>query len=163
MKYSNIQFFTIVLTCMLALSACDTSRKALGLERNNPNEFAVVTHHPLTFPPNGLALPTPTPGVQKIDERHPQMAARSAILGKSTIEKSKPASKGEVTLLAKAGAENRHDNIRTLVDEEARVASKKEESFIRDLLDINKKPGKVINPVEENKKLNGKEMPSDIS
>ena len=64
MKF-NIKIFLLI--SILILSACQTVKDGLSLEkRNNPDEFLVQKKNPLILPPNYNELPIP--GDQNISE-----------------------------------------------------------------------------------------------
>ncbi|MBK5955442.1 hypothetical protein CCR92_15760, partial [Rhodospirillum rubrum] len=46
----------------LALSGCSNAKKSLGLDRQPPDEFKVVTRAPLAMPPD-FNLRPPQPGI----------------------------------------------------------------------------------------------------
>ena len=60
--------FPVLLMAVLALSACDSAKKQLGIERQAPDEFAVVKRAPLAMPPDYTLRP-PTPGAQRPQEQ----------------------------------------------------------------------------------------------
>lgn len=64
-------FSIFFLIPLLALGACGTLRTISGLEKNSPDEFAVVTRPPLIIPPEYTLTP-PEPG-----EARPQNLASS--------------------------------------------------------------------------------------
>ena len=49
------------------LSACDSFKKAIGLEKTSPDEFAVESRAPLTIPPD-FDLRPPQPGAVRPQE-----------------------------------------------------------------------------------------------
>jgi hypothetical protein len=51
----------------MALSACDSFKRAIGIERTSPDEFAVESRAPLTIPPD-FALRPPAPGAGRPQE-----------------------------------------------------------------------------------------------
>ena len=53
--------FIIALGLTLALSACSNIKQTLGLVKQGPDEFTVITRAPLTVPPN-FELTPPKPG-----------------------------------------------------------------------------------------------------
>lgn len=152
-----------VVCTTVMLTGCENPKKILGLERNKPDEFTVIKQAPLTMPPNYQDLPTPTPGMDKKDHSASRDSAKRIIFGEAGIDQGTK-SEGEIALLQKAGVEKRDLAIRQQVNSEARLAAKGNESFVRDLLAFKKdKLGKVIDPRVENRALNGKEHPSEVS
>src|SRR5579883_3576565 len=67
----------------LALAGCDSARKALGLGKNAPDEFQVVTHAPLSMPPDFNLVP-PKPGEPRPQEASSQQQAQTALLSNAT-------------------------------------------------------------------------------
>ncbi|MEN8236347.1 MAG: DUF3035 domain-containing protein [Pseudomonadota bacterium] len=158
--------FIFLSASVLVLTGCDKTREALGLERNTPDEFTVQPSQGLVVPPNMKELPTPSPGAPRPHETTPKDQARNAIMSgvsRTVAVDTSDKSKGEIALLQKAGAlEDRDPQIRETINREARVDSAQQDSFIKDILSVDRKePGKVIDPQEEHQRLTGKELPSD--
>jgi hypothetical protein len=160
-KKYNLSSTALLALTGLTLIGCDTTREALGLKRNQPDEFTVLQTAPLTLPPNFNDLPMPKPGVDRPQEPSSREKAREALLKNTELNPGFEAHKtsgGETAILNKAGAQEALPDIRQKVDKEANVESKEQESFIKDITSFGKKkPGKVIDPVEENKNLNNKD------
>src|SRR5579871_6018174 len=93
-----------VVVAALALSGCGGARRALGLQKTAPDEFAVVNHGPLVMPPD-YDLRPPVPGADRPQELPASEQARSVLLGRAKLDalRKQGLSKGEVGLLAKAG------------------------------------------------------------
>src|SRR5690242_11206834 len=98
---SDILVATTVVAAALALGACQSTKRALGLTKNTPDEFAVVSHGPLVMPPD-FNLRPPVPNADRPQELPPDEQARASLVGRQKMEslKSKGMSKGEVALLA---------------------------------------------------------------
>lgn len=113
-KSSAILIAVLVATTSLSLSACSQGvKKTLGMQRNMPDEFAVVERAPLTLPPN-YDLAPPQPGAARPQESAPVNTARGLIL---RSEPSAPKaiaglSGAENALLNKAGTSTADQNIR---------------------------------------------------
>lgn len=102
-------------TTALGLSACGQGvKKTLGLQRNVPDEFAVVERAPLTLPPN-YDLAPPEPGAARPQESAPVNTARGLILRSEPTEPKAVAglSGAENALLNKAGTRQADPNIRS--------------------------------------------------
>src|SRR5690625_1857234 len=72
---------TLMICCglALALSACgDNVRRSLGLTKQSPDEFRVVSRAPLSVPPS-FNLRPPAPGAQRPQEATPREEARQAV------------------------------------------------------------------------------------
>jgi len=118
----------IVATALVAavgLTACTSTRKALGMNKVTPDEFRVVTKAPLVVPPD-YALRPPAPGKPRPQELQPESAARNALLGQREAEAR---TDGEKLLVAKAGADKADPLIRYVVDDEFGDVAHKEKSF----------------------------------
>jgi len=118
----------IVATALVAavgLTACQSTRKSLGMTKVTPDEFRVVTKAPLVVPPD-YALRPPAPGKPRPQELQPESAARTALVGAREAEVR---SDGEKLLVAKAGADKADPLIRYVVDDEFGDVAHKEKSF----------------------------------
>lgn len=106
-------------------SGCQSTQKALGLEKSAPDEFRVITKAPLVVPPD-YALRPPRPGDARPGPADANAAsARAAVFGTDIGAK---ASEGEKLLVAKAGASAVDPTIRQSVDfEGAAIVHKSDE------------------------------------
>src|SRR6201989_2627872 len=102
------------LVAAAGLSACTSTRNALGMNKVTPDEFRVVTKAPLVVPPD-FSLRPPAPGKPRPQELQPESAARTALLGQ---QEGAARSDGEKALVAKAGGEKADPLIRYVVDDE---------------------------------------------
>ena len=71
----------LAVTCLVsafAISGCSDFRRAVGIERSAPDEFAVESRAPLTIPPD-FDLRPPQPGAARPQESPPAERARKAI------------------------------------------------------------------------------------
>jgi len=96
--------------------------EALGLGKNPPDEFAIVTKAPLAIPPD-YALRPPQPGASPRQSRSAQELAASALYGQGGDVSSRAlgqpgGSSGEAALLANAGASNASPEVRKLIESE---------------------------------------------
>jgi hypothetical protein len=62
----------------LMIAGCSDLKKAIGLERTPPDEFAVESRAPLTMPPD-FNLRPPQPGAARPQEKSPDQQARQVI------------------------------------------------------------------------------------
>ena len=118
----------IVATALVAavgLTACQSTRKSLGMTKVTPDEVRVVTKAPLVVPPD-YALRPPAPGKPRPQELQPESAARNALLGAREAEGR---TDGEKLLVAKAGADKADPLIRYVVDDEFGDVAHKEKGF----------------------------------
>lgn len=140
----------------LTLSGCGGgARKMLGLEKQAPDEFTVVSRAPLTVPPDFKMRP-PEPGATRPQEGTTADQARSALTGvRSQTYARAGMSPGEQALLKESGAGSAPPDIRTLVNKESSVLAEEEKSFT-DRLVFWRDPeaaGTVVNAAEEAKRL----------
>ncbi len=106
---------TILISLMVGsviLTGCSSVSKGLGLHKNVPNEFNILTKPPLVIPPEYNLRP-PKTGELNVEEKYATVAARKALLG--DIDPAKP-SQGEAVLIAKAGAGRANPAVRVLID-----------------------------------------------
>jgi hypothetical protein len=147
----------------LALGGCGEARKAIGWDKNPPDEFRVVTRAPLSVPPE-FGLRPPTPGAPRPQEGSTADQARNAVTGNRTaaVGRTPPAatavsrqSPGESALLARAGADRADPAIRTTVDREAAALSDADRSFTDKLVfwRQSEPPGTVVDAEREAKRL----------
>ncbi|HMH65283.1 MAG TPA: DUF3035 domain-containing protein, partial [Rhizomicrobium sp.] len=101
--------------CVMALTACEDLRKAAGLNKKSPDEFAVTTKAPLVIPPD-FNLKPPAPGQEPANQIEPTQAAQNALFNTdpATAAAALPAtmSPGERYLLAYARVQDADPAIR---------------------------------------------------
>ena len=106
------------------LVGCQSTSKALGLTKNAPNEFNILTKAPLVIPPEYNLRP-PRIGESSSENNYTQQAAREALIG--NIDVAEP-SRGEVVLMTKAGVGRANQEIRLEIDGQNSV-ERKSDSF----------------------------------
>jgi len=122
-----------------SLGGCGNAEKALGLDREAPDEFAVVTRAPLSLPPEYNLRP-PRPGATRPQEMTTRDQARRVVTGaagrENALLEAMPAgaTQGERALLQKAGTDQAVANIRQIVDEETSALAREGEGFAEALL-----------------------------
>ncbi len=145
----------------LALSACENVRSELGLTKQSPDEFRVVSRAPLSLPPE-FTLRPPEPGTVRPQEGSPQQQAKRAVFRAEapgeTLDERIPAdgrSVGERSLLMAAGADKAEPGIRQIVDRETGRLNEENESFVNDLVFWRDQPppGEVIDAEGESQRL----------
>lgn len=122
---TRVSTFLLIGAAGLALTACNSASRALGVSKVTPDEFRVVTKAPLVVPPD-YALRPPSPGEPRPQELQPESAARQALLGQ---QRAQTRSEGENLLVAKAGADRADPLVRYVVDDEFGDIAHKERSF----------------------------------
>ena len=142
------------LTAMLPLTACSSSKakKALGVGRQSPDEFAVVERAPLTLPPSYQLTP-PQPGAPRPQETSTTEQARALITGDAAI-KTAGMSSAEATLVQKAGGGDANPEIRSVLNNEYGVvpegaASDRTIDKLNPFSDGDPTKGKILDPTEE--------------
>lgn len=104
----------------VALSGCASASKSLGLTKDAPNEFNILTNAPLIVPPEYNLRP-PSPGESSLLDNYSQKAAREALLG--DVDPTEP-TRGEIVLLTRAGAGRADQEIRLKIDGQNSVERK---------------------------------------
>ena len=129
-------------------------REELGLGKNPPDEFTVVTRAPLIVPP-GYTLRPPAPGAARPQEAPPRERAKAALYGgASKLGATARQSAGERALLTRVGTADTDPNIRQILNEDnARYAA--DESFVDSLLSWQKKgpPDDIVDAAKEDQRL----------
>ena len=78
-------------TSALLMSGCTDLRRAIGLEKTSPDEFAVESRAPLTIPPD-FELRPPQPGASRPQEKSADQQAKQVIEQAGPGEPGKQAS-----------------------------------------------------------------------
>lgn len=121
--------------CVLALNACSTAKKQLGLTHKAPDEFAVVKRAPLEMPPQYSALPVPQPGAPRPQEMATDEQARQAMFGEDKpVEAAVTPTTAENILLQQAGGGESLPGIRAIVNQETDNLAPREKPVAERLL-----------------------------
>jgi hypothetical protein len=121
----------VVLAIAAQGAACTSGvQRALGMEKNQPDEFAVVRRAPLVRPPEYNLRP-PRPGEARPQELQPQQQAQAAIFGESLDPED---ASGEALFLERAGALYVEDSVRALVDAEESAIVRKSPEVVEHIL-----------------------------
>lgn len=146
----------------LMVGGCSSVRETLGLSKQSPDEFKVVSRAPLSMPPD-YNLKPPTPGAPRPQEGTPRDQAQQAVLGIAPDyippigegEADSAQSAGESALLQSAGGTGIDPNIRLLVDSET-AEDQANSQTLADSLTFWKDPepyGDVVDAAAEQKRL----------
>jgi hypothetical protein len=146
----------------LATGGCSNIKETLGLSKQSPDEFKVVSRAPLSMPPD-YNLKPPTPGAPRPQEGTPRDQAQQAVLGLAPDaippigegESDTAQSSGESALLQSAGASGVDPNIRQLVDTET-SEDEANSKTLADSLIFWRDPepyGEVVDPQAEQKRI----------
>lgn len=104
----------------MALTGCASAGNALGLSRDAPNEFNILTNAPLIVPPEYNLRP-PAPGESNLDNNYSQRSAREALMGE--IDPTEP-TQAEIVFLTRAGVGRADPEIRLRIDGQNSVERK---------------------------------------
>src|SRR5579883_1148160 len=147
----------------LALGGCSAFENLGGAKKVSPDEFKIVSHSPLTMPPNAELRP-PRPGEPRPQETSPADQAKEALsptlAGRvqaqaKTPPTGAPGDASEASLVAKASAGGVDPNIRSQVNQDTRVLAAKDDTFIDSLIFWQDKPppGVILDPAKEQQRL----------
>jgi len=150
----------------LMLGGCSAFENLGGGKKVSPDEFKIVSHSPLTMPPNAELRP-PRPGEPRPQETSPADQAKEALSpamagrvqananANAAPRTGTPGDASEAALVAKAGAGGIDPNIRSQVNRDTRVLAEKDNSFIDSLIFWQDKPtpGVIIDPAKEQQRL----------
>lgn len=136
---------------VLATAACQDLRRNLGLDRNPPDEFRIVSRAPLSVPPD-FAMRPPAPGTPRPQEPAQVDRARQALLGPGQRPNAGPQG-GERALLNRAGADRADPNIRDQVNREAGQTDLGDQTLLERLVTGGTPPGTVVDPAREAQRL----------
>jgi hypothetical protein len=153
---SNVKTSVLILMALLSLSSCDDTKRALGIDKSIPDEFAVVRRAPLVMPPN-FNLRPPAPGSERPQEGTSSEQAFSALVGRNRLDgyRVRGFSAGEVEFLALAGADIIVPNIREKVDRETSAFASENKNFTEKLIFWSKDQGldQPLDPIKERQRL----------
>jgi hypothetical protein len=130
-------------------------------KKTAPDEFKIVSHSPLTMPPNADLRP-PRPGEPRPQETSPADQAKEALsptlAGRVQQQASAPARSGdasEQSLIAKASKGGVDPNIRSSVNRDTRTIADNNKSFIDSLIfwQDTPPPGVILDPAKEQQRL----------
>ena len=144
----------IIVSALGALtSGCSSTSKVLGLTKQSPNEFNILTKAPLVVPPEYNLRP-PAAGASSAENNYTQEAARKALIG--DIDSAEP-TRGEIVLMTKAGVGRANQEIRVEIDGQNSV-ERKTSSFTDRVLFWNNgkytpRDGTPLDPETEAKRL----------
>ncbi len=143
--------------CALSLVSCSNAKEQLGLNKQAPDEFAVVKRAPLEMPRDYDRLPPPRPGAGRPQERKPVDEARQTVFG-DALRGETNVSGSESSLLDEAKAYEADPEIRQVIDQEAAEAAEKERPVADRLLNWassggTETPAAVVDPEKEVRRL----------
>jgi hypothetical protein len=162
----------LVFGAALILSSCgDSTKRALGLVRQSPDEFTVVKRAPLSQPPD-FRLRPPRPGAEQPGVATPREQARQVIFRGERSNSTASARRnqgpprtaapqgevsrtttGESAFLARAGADNVAPDIRRKIDRESAALADANLDFVQKLLNFNPDIDDVVDAPAESRRL----------
>jgi hypothetical protein len=163
---SSLMRIITTLCCVTLLSACSGNVKEnLGLKKQAPDEFKVVSNQPLSIPPD-FRLPEPVPGASRPQQVDLDKQAEALLFGKGEevvltsttgVEVSSLTSTGETALLSQAGVEKADPRIRQILTEEEQIlrVEKEESGFFSQLFTKNKVGDPELNATAEKDRIAG--------
>jgi hypothetical protein len=138
--------------CAVALMGCADLRKAAGLNKKSPDEFAVTTKAPLVIPPD-FNLRPPTPGAPPANTLDPSSNAEAALFNNTDVQTVANGMRGNYTpgekmLLANAKVQVADPGIRARLNADQRASIQNaDRSFTDRLLStpVTADNGKAVN------------------
>ncbi len=127
---------------------CTSTAAVLGVKKNAPNEFNILTKAPLAVPPEYNLRP-PQAGAINVEEKYSTAQARAALIGE--IDPAKP-SQGENLLIAKAGGLSADPIVRAVINGQNSI-ERKTPGFSAALL-ADPRAAKPLDPDLEAQRLN---------
>ena len=160
MRQINLKPATFIALAAFALGGCSLFDNLGGAKKVSPDEFKIVSHSPLTMPPNAELRP-PRPGEPRPQETLPSDQAREA-LSPSLAGRPRSGTAGavapstpEAALVARASKGGVDPNSRSTVNTDSRVLADKDNTFIDSLIfwHDTPPPGVVLDPAKEQQRL----------
>ncbi len=162
----------LMIGAALILASCgDSTKRALGLARTSPDEFAVVKRAPLSQPPD-FKLRPPRPGADRPGVASTREQARQAIFRGEEPTATRTAQRnegprttaspqgavsrftpGETAFLARAGADDVEPDIRTKVDRESALLAEADLNFVQRLLNFEPDVDELVDAPAEARRL----------
>ncbi|MBS0220994.1 MAG: DUF3035 domain-containing protein [Proteobacteria bacterium] len=158
---------TLLALGAMTLGGCSAFENFGGQKKVSPDEFKIVSHSPLTMPPNADLRP-PRPGEPRPQEITPADQAKEALSPTMAgrVQQQQAAKEGaagdasERSLVAKASKGGVDPNIRSEVNRETRTLADQDKGFMDSLIFWQKSPppGTIIDPTKEQQRLRGAEV-----
>jgi hypothetical protein len=162
MRRTSLTPVALIAIVPLALGGCSAFENLGGGKKVSPDEFKIVSHSPLTMPPNAELRP-PRPGEPRPQEVTPADQAKEALspalAGRVQDRVSGKPQTGpggaEQALVSKASAGGVDPNIRGVVNKDTKTLSDSNKTFIDSLIFWQEKPpsGTIIDPSKEQQRI----------
>lgn len=148
----------------LMLGGCGAFDNFGGSKKVSPDEFKIVSHSPLTMPPNAeLRPPRPgearpqevTPADQAKEALSPALAARTQQRINAGPNAPRTATSAEQSLVARAGQGGLDPEIRSRVNQDTKTLGDSDKSFIDSLIfwQDSPPPGVLVDPAKEQQRI----------
>ena len=155
----------LVALSTLMLGGCGMFENLGGAKKVSPDEFKIVSHSPLTMPPNAELRP-PRPGEPRPQEVTPADQAKEALSPalaarpqrNQVMTGTAPATgrtSAEASLVQKAGGGSADPNIRSRVNTDTKTINDSDKTFIDSLIFWQDTPpsGVVLDPSKEQQRI----------
>ena len=168
MRRTRLITLCLVALGPIALGGCSMLENIGGGKKVSPDEFKIVSHSPLTMPPNAELRP-PRPGEPRPQEVTPADQAKEALSPALAGRAQRPTGPGggppppatagsEQALVQKAGqsaGSGIDPNIRSRVNQDTKTLNDNDKSFVDSLIfwQSAQPPGVVIDPTKEQQRL----------
>ena len=157
MRRTHTQTLALVALAAVTLGGCSAFENLGGAKKISPDEFKIVSHSPLTMPPNAELRP-PRPGEPRPQETSPADQAKEALspaMAARVQQRGAVPDAAERSLVARATQGGLDPNIRSQVNRDTRTIAEADKSFIDSLIFWQDKPppGVVIDPAKEQQRL----------
>lgn len=152
----------VTISALMALTACSSVRKGLGIDRSAPDEYAVTPSQvALEMPPDFYTLPAPQPGAPRPQEIPHDHQARELLTGGSGyVPSGHHHSPGVEAFMNEAGVTSGNEQVRYELDQEADVNKRKGGNLMQQLGIKERQPGDVLKPTEEQARLQKSGVPT---
>ena len=140
-KKMELKIFRTLISAILLfpfVAGCGEMRSTLGLNKQAPDEFTVLSQAPLSMPPN-FALRAPALGVERAKKVSKMNDVKRVILKNNSSANTSPVSSvtgslGEKNLRRLLGADSANNQIREIINEEATDLIYTDQRFLDKLL-----------------------------
>lgn len=145
-----------ILSIFVAVTGCSNDAKTmLGLKRRVPDEFKIVSHPPLTIPPE-FTLRPPVPGNEGNSNIATSNKAKNILLENTTKTKPAKMSQAESALLKQAGANDSDPQIRSILAKDTAAKQKTEKKGFLSKIKFFGKSGdddKTVDAIKEKQRI----------
>ena len=163
-SFKNV--FAIILPILLI--GCSSARDIVGLGKQSPDEFEVVTRAPLSLPPD-YGLRVPIPNISRTQEKSVRDSADDLISSRGSSSRQKlsrrnrlgATSPAEDAILGRAQARSSDNSIRAKLSSDNKTISGTDKKLIDKIIFWQgaEKPGAILDPEKESKRI--KDLKSD--